>query len=74
MTATATTGHRIYQGCVSLDWHKQREHWGGGCRRSCRFCHRLSFLLDDDGRPVHKVCLERALTSSLRSETEGRAA
>ncbi|TMR89080.1 hypothetical protein [Nonomuraea basaltis] len=74
MTATAHSGYRIYQGLVSLDWHKKREHWGGGRRRPCRFCHRPSFLLDDDRRPVHKVCLERALTAALLSEAERRAA
>ncbi len=74
MTATANPGHRIYQGRVSLDWHKKREHWGGGRRRPCRFCHRPSFLLDDDRRPVHKVCLERALTASLDTKTERWAA
>ncbi|MGV9386076.1 hypothetical protein ACWDRB_60445 [Nonomuraea sp. NPDC003707] len=68
MTATANSGYRIYQGLVSLDWHKKREHWGGGRRRPCRFCHRPCFLLDDDRRPVHKVCLERALTAAASAE------
>ncbi|MFI7469961.1 hypothetical protein [Nonomuraea sp. NPDC049646] len=74
MTATATTGHRIYRGRVSLDWHKQRQHWGGGRRRPCRYCHRLSFLLDDDRRPVHKVCLEQAMTTALQLAPDRRAA
>ncbi|MGN9845066.1 hypothetical protein ACTMTI_43780 [Nonomuraea sp. H19] len=74
MTATTNTGYRIYQGRVSLDWHKAREHWGGGRRRPCRFCRRPSFLLDDDRRPVHKICLERALTASLTTKTDRWAA
>lgn len=74
MTATPDTGYRIYQGRVSLDWQKKREHWGGGRRRSCRFCQRPSFLLDDDRRPVHKVCLEEAMTLALSATPEGRAA
>lgn len=73
MTATANPGYRIYQGRISLDWHKKREHWGGGRRRPCRFCRRLCFLLDNDGQPVHKVCLEQAMTAAL-AENERRAA
>ncbi|UBU13980.1 hypothetical protein [Nonomuraea gerenzanensis] len=74
MTATVQSSYRIHQGRVSLDWHKGRDHWGSGRRRRCRFCHRLCFLLDDDQRPVHKVCLERALTTAATLATAERRA
>ncbi|QFY08066.1 hypothetical protein GBF35_16500 [Nonomuraea phyllanthi] len=74
MTATTNPSHWIYQGRVSLDWHKSPGHWGGGRRRPCRLCRRLCFLLDDDGRPVHKVCLEQALTDAMPATAERRAA
>lgn len=57
-----------------LNWRNEPGHWGGGRRRPCRFCGRLSFLLDDDGKPVHKVCLEQAIAAALTAQPEGEAA
>jgi hypothetical protein len=33
------------------------QHWGGN-RRPCRICGKPAFLIDDQGRPCHKVCAE----------------
>lgn len=41
----------------AYDW-SDRRHWGGGRRRPCRVCGRLSFLLDHAGLPAHKVCVD----------------
>lgn len=52
-----------------LDWsgNKRRNpkavnHWNGDRRRPCRICRRLTFLLDDNGSPCHKVCAENETT------------
>jgi hypothetical protein len=42
-----------------LDW-SDPAHWNGGRREPCRLCGEVTFLLDDLGRPSHKVCAERA--------------
>jgi hypothetical protein len=36
----------------------------------CRFCGRTAHFLDDDGRPVHKACLEQAITADLSGEPD----
>ncbi|MEQ4723145.1 hypothetical protein [Nonomuraea sp. B19D2] len=66
--------YRLWHGRLVLDWHKKREHWGGGRARPCRFCRRPCRLIDDNGQPVHKVCLELAITADLLSRTEESAA
>lgn len=42
---------------VWLDWRDHR-HWSPK-RKPCRYCHCLTWLRDDDGRPAHKVCAEQ---------------
>lgn len=41
-----------------LDW-RSSAHWNGGRLEKCRMCGELTFLLDDLGRPCHKVCAEQ---------------
>jgi hypothetical protein len=45
---------------VCLDWSGRDgvRHYGDGRPRPCRSCGRWSLLLDDAGRPQHKVCAE----------------
>lgn len=68
------TGYHLRDGRVSLDWSRKPEHWGGGRQRRCRFCRRLCLLVDDERRPVHKVCLEQALTAALIATAQRDAA
>ncbi|GAA4089835.1 hypothetical protein HNR30_008042 [Nonomuraea soli] len=56
--------NRAFQGRIIITWRKHLEHWGGGRQRPCRFCQLLASLLDYDGLPVHKVCLEQALSAA----------
>jgi hypothetical protein len=53
---------------AGLDW-RDRAHWGGGRLLPCRLCHRPAFCRDDDGRPCHKTCAERALTTETTAST-----
>ncbi|MEV0146321.1 MULTISPECIES: hypothetical protein [unclassified Nonomuraea] len=64
---------RLWQGRLLLDW-TGRGHWRGGRPSPCRLCHRPCLLVDDDGRPVHKVCLEQAITADLLTRSERDAA
>jgi hypothetical protein len=41
---------------LALSWGAK--HWGGGHMRPCRSCGEPSLLIDDQGRPQHKVCAE----------------
>ena len=45
---------------IALDW-LDATHWNGGRRAACIHCHRPALLLDDAGRPAHKVCVEAAV-------------
>jgi hypothetical protein len=40
---------------MRLDW--RQDHWGGR-RAHCYLCGQPAMLIDDDGRPAHKVCVE----------------
>lgn len=66
--------YRLWHNRIVLDWHEDRARWGGGRQRPCRFCRRPCLLIDGDGRPVHKVCLELATTAGLLTRHEERAA
>ncbi|WP_427894230.1 hypothetical protein ACQHIV_13580 [Kribbella sp. GL6] len=50
---------RIAREQVVLDWSDQT-HWSNEPRH-CRACGGLTNLLDDDRRPMHKVCAEERL-------------
>ncbi|MFI6388701.1 hypothetical protein [Nonomuraea sp. NPDC050540] len=65
---------RLWHGRIVLNWTKQRERWNGGRVRPCRYCLQPCHLLDDDDRPVHKVCLELAITAALLAERGKEAA
>jgi hypothetical protein len=54
------TDNQPAPGPTVLDWSGRDgvRHWGGGQARSCRSCHQPAFLVDDGGRPQHKVCAE----------------
>jgi hypothetical protein len=42
-------------------------------RARCRYhCGGRTWLRDDDGRPAHKVCAEKALAATEAARTEGR--
>lgn len=47
------------QPSLDQDW-RDRSHWNGGRRRPCRICGHPAFLLDHQGRPAHKVCVDEA--------------
>ena len=48
---------------VVLDWRDSR-HLGPARPRPCWVCGRPTRLLDDRGRPSHKVCAEQLLEVS----------
>ncbi|MFI6910463.1 hypothetical protein ACIBKY_55100 [Nonomuraea sp. NPDC050394] len=70
--------YQLWHDRIVLDWTTRtgckHQHWGGGPRRPCRFCHHLCWLIDMHSRPVHKVCLEQAITTTLLSRLEKQAA
>jgi hypothetical protein len=53
---------------LALSWGS--EHWGGGRPRPCRSCGGWALLVDDQGRPQHKVCAEAEAESELEPEPE----
>ncbi|WP_214327923.1 hypothetical protein [Nonomuraea sediminis] len=57
---TRTSASKARSTGNGLDWSGEDgiSHWGGGQRRPCRVCGNPAFLVDDDGRPCHKVCAE----------------
>jgi hypothetical protein len=57
--------------------YRQIVWWNSGRRRRCVFCRRLSFLIDKEGKPVHKVCLDKAIQEQAglsRATAGGEAA
>jgi hypothetical protein len=44
---------------IVLGWYSV--HWNGGRSATCIHCGEPALLLDDAGRPAHKVCTEAAL-------------
>ena len=40
----------------------------------CHYCGTTAHFRDDDGHPVHKVCLEQAITTEILAGHEGRFA
>lgn len=36
-------------------------NWNGGRRAACLHCGKASLLIDDQGRPAHKACVEAKL-------------
>jgi len=50
---------------VNLDWRKG--HWSYKGALSCQFCGLRTNLLDVQGRPAHKVCVEKLLLEIKRS-------
>jgi hypothetical protein len=40
----------------------------------CRYCGMTAHVRDDDGRPVHKVCIEHAITAAILSAQERQTA
>ncbi|MEV4888762.1 hypothetical protein AB0K48_05155 [Nonomuraea sp. NPDC055795] len=70
-------GYRLWNDRIVLDWTRtgcKHQHWGGLRRRACRFCHRPCLFIDVYDRPVHKVCLEQAITAKLLAQPEAHAA
>jgi hypothetical protein len=47
--------------------------WDGRRPDLCRFCRRTAHFHDDTRRPVHKTCLEIAITADLRREQQEAA-
>jgi hypothetical protein len=59
---------RNCRGMTVLDWRdpidwSDRIHWNGGQQAPCVHCSKPALLLDDTGRPAHKVCAEAAATA-----------
>jgi hypothetical protein len=52
-----------------LDW--RNNHWGGG--RQCIHCGLPALLIDDAGRPAHKVCAEQAVEAVLAATHRDRS-
>lgn len=48
--------------------------WRGTRPEVCHLCRRIAHFLDDAGRPVHKTCLEQAITAALLDQDEREAA
>lgn len=57
---------------IVLDWNDGR-HWNSK-RTACIYCGRLSFLVDDAGRPAHKTCAQSALAALINKRNEKAAA
>ena len=53
---------------IVADW-SDAAHWNRGRQTSCIHCGRPTMLLDDAGRPAHKVCGEAALAALLGQPT-----
>ena len=53
---------------IVADW-SNGSHWNRGRQAACIHCERLTMLLDDAGRPAHKVCAEAALAALLGQPT-----
>jgi len=51
---------------VNLDWRKG--HWAYRTALPCQFCGLRTNLLDAQGRPAHKVCVEKLLLEIKRSD------
>ena len=56
---------------LALSWGP--EHWGGGRERPCRSCGGPALLVDDRGRPQHKVCAEAEAERELEPEPGAEA-
>ncbi len=50
-----------------VDWSND-SHWNRRGARPCVHCTTNTQLLDDRGRPAHKVCAERALARLLSKD------
>jgi hypothetical protein len=58
---------------MHLDWsHPNR--WNRGKQLACIHCSQPALLLDDVGRPAHKVCAQSALAALIIKRNEGTAA
>jgi hypothetical protein len=53
---------------IVADW-SDAAHWNRGRQTACIHCGRPTMLLDDAGRPAHKVCGEAALAALLGQPT-----
>lgn len=49
-------------GEIVLDW-RTGDHYRAGRGRTCRSCFGPTVLVDDHGRPCHKLCAEADLES-----------
>jgi len=56
---SSMTGQRII-----IDWGDSN-HWNNGKQSRCTYCRQQTLLLDDSGKPSHKVCAEEALAVLL---------
>jgi hypothetical protein len=55
-----------------INWNNSA-HWNRGRQQPCIHCRKPARLLDDIGRPAHKVCAETALGQLLQTD-QGSAA
>jgi hypothetical protein len=53
---------------IVLDWN-DGQHWNGGKQAPCIHCTRPALLLDDAGRPSHKMCTEAAFAALIAEKT-----
>ncbi|WP_030236968.1 hypothetical protein [Streptomyces sp. NRRL S-350] len=51
---------------VLLDWRAAR-HWSDRVA-PCRYCGDLTHLRDEERRPAHKVCAERAAAKNVAAQ------
>ena len=58
---------------IVLDWNSG-QHWNGGKQAACAHCSQSSLLLDDIGRPAHKICAEAALAALINQQSEKTSA
>jgi hypothetical protein len=48
-----------------VDWNT---HWNNRRQAPCTHCRKPALLLDDAGRPAHKICAETALAQLLENK------
>lgn len=78
--AVTTSPHRPAQGTIqterrapnpdttiTLDW-RSAAHWNGGRHEPCTHCGGLTYLVDADGKPCHKACMEEIVTEAVRQK------
>jgi hypothetical protein len=58
---------------IVLDWN-DGTHWNSGKQSACIHCSQPGLLLDDVGRPAHKVCAQSALAALINKRNERTAA